>query len=106
MIGHKQDSASSNCVNKYIRINYHKFSNIYRTNEPAPCLPVAECLWNPPGMRKGMGKEDTPFDQKGASSFFEPCDEHGDFHNKIKFTTNLLFRDLRYWNLHFAYEST
>ena len=55
MIGHKQDSASSNCVNKYIRINYHKFSNIYRTNEPAPCLPVAECLWNPPGMRKGMG---------------------------------------------------
>ena len=55
MIGHKQDSASSNCVNKYIRINYHKFKNIFHTNKPAPCLSVAECLWNPPGMRKGMG---------------------------------------------------
>ena len=56
MIGHKQGSASSNCVNKYIsRINYHKFKNIFHTNEPAPCLSVAECSRNPPGMRKGMG---------------------------------------------------
>lgn len=46
MIGYKQDFVFFNCVNKYIRINYYKFSNIYCLNELVLCFFVVESLWN------------------------------------------------------------